>query len=501
MRSPIRRGLGVSLATVAILLALATATSAATPLTVERVASGLARPVFVTSPPGDVHRVFVVEQRSGSTGRVRIIKDGALLATPFLSVPSVSTGSEQGLLGLAFAPDYQTSGTFYIYYTDSGGTSQLARYTVSADPDVANPTGAVILSVTQPFSNHNGGWLAFGPDGYLYLSLGDGGSGGDPANRAQNTNDLLGKLLRLDVTGQATYASPSGNPYVGVAGRDEIWSLGLRNAWRGGFDRETGDLYIADVGQNIWEEVNFHSATEGAGRGVNFGWRCWEGNHSYTSSTVTPCGSCDSLSCFVFPVHEYNHTSGRCSITGGTVYRGLAVPDLAGTYFFADYCSGEVFSFKMAGGAAVDLTDRTAELKPSDAPSLGNISSFGEDAFGELYICDIGGSVYKIVPAEQTAVRPGPRPEPLLRLAGPSPFHDTLHLALRLPEPGAVRVDVFDLAGRRVRALADETLAAGEHPLSWNGRTDAGRRAKAGFYFIRIATPFGTEAVKTVYLQ
>jgi glucose/arabinose dehydrogenase len=472
-------------------------------LTTEVVASGLSRPVFVTAPPGDSARIFIIEQRAGNTGRIRIVENGVLLATPFLTVGPLSTGSEQGLLGMAFAPDYETSGTFYIHYTDLGGTTRLARRTVSAsDPNVADTTNTVLLSVSQPFGNHNGGWIAFGDDGYLYMSLGDGGSFGDPGDRAQDLDSLLGKLLRLDVTGHTTYAIPADNPYAGIAGRDEIWSLGLRNMWRGSFDRATGDLYLADVGQNIWEEINVSPAAAGAGRMVNYGWRCWEANAPYTTSNVAaPCSDCDDLACFAFPVYDYNHTDGRCSVTGGYVYRGNTIPFLQGTYFFADYCTGEVFSFRWENGSIAGFQDRTAELAPAGSTNLGLVASFGEDAAGEIYICDLGGVVYRIAAADAGGVDDTTPPATGLTLRGASPFRDRLRLTLSLPETGPVRIDVFDLAGRRVRQLSSGTLDSGEHGVTWDGRDETGAAVRSGVYLVRAVTPAERTMMKTVLLR
>src|SRR5882672_10666157 len=260
----------------------------ATPLTTVRVAQGLSNPLFVASPPGDTTRVFIVEQRGpDNRGRIKILKSGGVLSTPFLTTGPVAAGNEQGLLGLAFAPDYATSGRFYIDYSDSGaGTKVIERHTVSADPDVANPIGTVILSIPQPLQGHNGGWMGFGPDGYLYISTGDDGALGT----SQDIDGLLGKILRLDVSG-AGYTIPPGNPYAGATpGRDEIWSFGLRNPWHPSFDRETGDFVIADVGEGQREEIDF--APTGTGAGANYGWSCFEGSLVYSTSTLTPCGSC-----------------------------------------------------------------------------------------------------------------------------------------------------------------------------------------------------------------
>ncbi|MEM7228436.1 MAG: PQQ-dependent sugar dehydrogenase [Planctomycetota bacterium] len=406
--------------TAGLLLAASTATAMAggTPLTTERVASGLARPLYVTHAPGDFDRAFIVEQRSGTTGRIRILNlnTGTVNATPFLSVPSVSTSSEQGLLGLAFHPDYQNNGEFFIYYTtNSGGNAAIVqKHTVSANPDIANATGDTILRMPQPFTNHNGGWMGFGPnDGYLYIGTGDGGSACDPGERSQDiTNQLLGKMLRIDVDGDdfptdslRDYSIPADNPFVGVTGDDEIWAYGLRNPWRCAFDRETGDLYMADVGQNAREEVNVQLASSTGGE--NYGWDCEEG--LVCASVSFQCNSFDNgCGCgaagLVDPVFQYTHGQG-CSITGGNVYRGCAIPDLAGTYFLGDHCSNTIWSFEGVNAANVQI--RTAELDPPSF-AIGSISGFGEDAYGEMYICDLfGGEVFKIV-ADNAAGFAGP---------------------------------------------------------------------------------------------
>jgi len=360
-------------------------------LTTELVVSGLARPVQVVAAPNDYDRIFIVEQRSGSTGRIKIfnLDTGTLNSTPFLSV-SVNTSSEQGLLGLAFHPNYENNGYFYINYTASGGT-YIKRYTVSSNPDIADSSSAyTIMNISQPYSNHNGGWLGFGPDGYLYIGTGDGGSGGDPGNRAQDiTNQKLGKMLRIDVDGGSPYAIPSDNPFVGVTGDDEIWAYGLRNPWRCNFDRATGDLWIGDVGQNAYEEITFQPASSNGGE--NYGWRCYEGNHSYNTS------GCDSSGTMVFPIWEYSHSSG-CSVTGGAIYRGSAIPSLQGTYFFADYCTSKIWSLRYDGSNVSDYQDRTSELDPSGSTSISSIVGFGEDAAGEIYICELNGEIFKIVP-------------------------------------------------------------------------------------------------------
>ncbi len=344
------------------------------------VASGLSLAVDLAAPPGD-DRLFIVEK----AGRIRIIEDGVLLPQPFLDItgPVMSTRNEQGLLGLAFPPDYAQSGLFYVYYTsDAGnGDTAVAEYAVGSDRNVADArSGRILLTTDQPFTNHNGGALQIGPDGYLYVGLGDGGSGGDPRGHGQNKTTLLGSILRLD---PATGAAAPGNPFIGRAGADEIWAWGLRNPWRFSFDPATGDLYIGDVGQGEIEEVDVLPAGVG---GANFGWNTYEGNNCYRS----PCAP-DGLT---FPVHQYRHRSGGAcggSITGGYVYRGNDLPWLRGHYFYADWCHGDLKSFRLKGGRAVEHIDWGATLAVP-----GFITSFGTDGFGELYFL-AQGKVYKLV--------------------------------------------------------------------------------------------------------
>jgi hypothetical protein len=352
------------------------------PVALQVVASGLILPLDLTAPDGDT-RLFIVEKG----GTIRIVKDGSLLPTPFLDISAqVSTGSEQGLLGLAFHPQYATNGRFIVHYTDLAGDTRVSGFRVSPDPDVADAASEVsILAVDQPFSNHNGGQVLFGPDGHLYIMLGDGGSANDPGGRGQSLADLLGSILRVEPLDGGGYAVPPDNPFVSTAGaRPEIWSYGLRNPWRVAFDPATGDLYIADVGQSQWEEVDVSPSADGAGRGLNFGWNIMEGPECLTDS------SCDQ-DAFELPVLSYDHSDG-CSITGGFVYRGAAIPALQGHYFYSDYCRGWVRSFRFENGSAVDQFQW-----PALAPGSG-VPSFGRDATGELYVMSTDGVVFKIVP-------------------------------------------------------------------------------------------------------
>ncbi len=375
----------------------------ATDLTTERLVTGLSRPVFVTAPPGDTDRIFIVENRSGSTGRIRIfnLNTNTLNPTPFLSVSGVATGNEQGLLGLAFDPDYDTNDRFFIYYIQAGGsgTTRVATGTVSSDPDIANSTLTNILSFSQTFSNHNGGWIGFGPDGMLYVAIGDGGSSCDPFQAAQTLTNLFGTMLRLDVSAGTSYAIPPDNPFVGGPERDEIWHFGLRNPYRCSFDRLTGELYIGDVGQNAWEEIDVVPGDSKGGE--NYGWDCKEGFANATVSCGAPFGCTTSDPDLIDPVHVYANTGfgSNCAVTGGSVYRGCAIPDLRGTYFFGDSCgAGSIWSFRYQGSPNPAITTWTNQLDPPGS-TVDDIVAISEDANGELYICDIfGGEVFRIVP-------------------------------------------------------------------------------------------------------
>ncbi|HVS03531.1 MAG TPA: PQQ-dependent sugar dehydrogenase [Thermoanaerobaculia bacterium] len=346
------------------------------PLALELLVTGLDQPVGVAHAGDGSGRLFIIERR----GRILVWQHGALLPAPFLDIRHLvdAAGAEQGLLGLAFHPRFAENGLFFVHYTRPGTPDQtvVARYRVSADPDRADPaSGLEVLSVDQPFANHNGGDLRFGPDGYLYVALGDGGGAGDPLGTAQDPGSLLGKLLRLDVDAGAPYAIPADNPFVGAPGRDEIWSLGLRNPWRFSFDRATGDLFLGDVGQNAVEEVDLQPAGQG---GLNFGWSCFEGSQPFAPGGHCPAG-------LVAPILEYGHGEG-CAVTGGFRYRGGSGA-LWGDYFFGDFCSGRIWHAHPIGDTWV------AELWLDTALS---VSSFGEDEVGELLVVDFGGAIYRL---------------------------------------------------------------------------------------------------------
>jgi glucose/arabinose dehydrogenase len=434
---------------------------------IELFATGLSSPVDLQNA-GD-ERLFVVQQG----GTIRILdQNGDIEPTAFLDISgNVSSGSEQGLLGLAFHPDYDSNGFFFINYTLPNGDTRISRFTVSGDPNVADPSSElVILEYDQPFANHNGGSLQFGPDGYLYISSGDGGSGGDPGNRAQNTTLLLGKLLRIDIDnteGGNNYAIPSDNPFAG-SGTDaqEIWAYGLRNPWKFSFDAETGDIWIADVGQNEVEEIN--RATSDAA-GLNYGWRCYEGSQPFNTTGCPDPGE------LTFPIAEYSSDgTGNCSVTGGYVYRGTDYPDIQGIYFYADVCSGEIGTVDNEGNLV-------------DQGSFGNSwVSFGEDVNNELYIVGIGGSIFRItgelLDTEQL--------ESGLELeVYPNPASDQLNLRSKSP---IQQLRLYDLGGNLVRSV----MPNGARELSIDVQQLA-----AGVYFMEVMSQDNRLVTEKIIVQ
>lgn len=342
------------------------------PIAFRLVTDGLNQPVYAL--PGGPDRLLVVEK----PGVVRVVVAGKIADQPFLDIKDRvgSSGSEQGLLSIALHPQYATNGYVYVDYTNTDGDTVIARFT--AQDGQADPGSELkLLTIKQPYQNHNGGLVLFGPDGYLYIGMGDGGSAGDPQNRAQNLDELLGKILRIDVDSDSPYGIPADNPFAQGGGKPEIWAYGLRNPWRFSFDRVTGDLLIGDVGQNLYEEIDFQPAGVG---GRNYGWHQAEANHCYTDGCT--------LGDFIGPIVEYPHTSG-CSVTGGYVYHGSAIPTLAGQYLYGDYCTGRVWALTHTGD-----TWTNAELLDTDI----KISSFGQDASGELYVLDSdAGKLYQMI--------------------------------------------------------------------------------------------------------
>jgi glucose/arabinose dehydrogenase len=360
---------------------------------------GLTSPVGITNANDNTGRIFVVEQG----GKIRIVKNGAAQSAPFLDISTrISSGGERGLLGLAFPPDYTRRGYFYVDYTNPAGDTVISRFRRSAsNPDAADSASEqVIITIDQPFANHNGGQLAFGRDGYLYVGMGDGGDAGDPGNRAQNPAELLGKILRIDVeTGRPyTYTVPASNPYVVRPGfRGEIWALGVRNPWRFSFDRQTADLFIADVGQGSWEEIDFQPSTSHGGE--NYGWRIMEGTHCFNPNPCQQTG-------LTLPVVEYDHGAGDCSVTGGYVYRAATFPRMQGLYFYGDFCSGRIWSLRR---------ENTAWTSSLLLDTAINISAFGEDERGNLYVASYNtGQIFPLVDNGPT-LAPAPTPTPEVR--------------------------------------------------------------------------------------
>ena len=349
-------------------------------LTARLVVSGLRDPLDLQSVREDRERVYVVEQ----DGRILVVRNGQVQAAAFLDVSDrISSGGERGLLGLAFHPRFAQNRRFFVNYTDPRGDTRISEFQAASADAADAATERVLLRVAQPFSNHNGGGLAFGSDGYLYIGLGDGGSGGDPLGNGQRLDTLLGKMLRVDVDGGPPYAVPPDNPFRSTPGaQPEIWAFGLRNPFRFAFDRATGELYIGDVGQGAVEEVDVAGPRAG---GLNYGWNVTEGSQCYS-----PSRGCSKAG-ITFPVYEYDHSQG-CSITGGVVYRGCRMPDLAGTYFLGDFCRGSIRSFRYAGGQATDV--RLWSLA-----GVRSVSSFGLDADGEVYVVDYDGGLYRLEPA------------------------------------------------------------------------------------------------------
>ncbi|MNK55286.1 Soluble aldose sugar dehydrogenase YliI precursor [compost metagenome] len=381
-------------------------------------------PVEIIASPTNDNRLFVVQQ----SGTIRILNtNGTFEDTNFLNITDrVNFNGEMGLLGLAFHPDFATNRYFYVYYNRAGRTITVSRFTAnSANPNTANPsTEKVMMSIPKSETNHNGGSIHFGADGYLYISTGDGGGGGDPDNNGQNRNSLLGKLLRIDVNSNNPYNVPADNPFVGVDGADEIWSYGLRNGWKFSFDRTTNNIWIADVGQNLIEEINRVPATTPA---VNYGWRCYEGNNPYNTS------GCANASTMTFPIVDYDHSGGKCSITGGYVYRGNLYPDLVGKYIFADFCSQQIGI----------LEDTTITWTP--AFSGNSFTTFGEDNQKQLYVGASNGKIFK-VKSSNLSVNDIPTTQILI---APLPAKNVLYIK-NLNEKNVV-AEILDLAGRTIQ--------------------------------------------------
>lgn len=437
---------------------------------VDLVQDGFIRPLNIQNSGDD--RLFIVEQG----GRIKIIQqDGSVNSIPFLDISQkVSNGNERGLLGLAFHPDFSNNGFFFVNYTDPNGDTQISRFTVnSTNPNLANPNSELsILSYTQPYPNHNGGAIAFGPDGYLYISSGDGGSSGDPDNNGQNLNVLWGKILRIDVdtfSNDNNYTIPADNPFVEIPNtRSEIWAYGLRNPWRFSFDETENNIWIADVGQADIEEINRQPLDVG---GQNYGWRCYEGNIPFNTS------GCPADSEMIFPFAEYEHINGNCSITGGFVYRGSTYSDIEGLYFFADFCSGMIGTVDNEG----NLTNHGS--------FPGMWASFGEDSNKELYISDInGGGIYKIKGGEVAQTNNYDVKVSFSMIPNPT----SSYVSLFLTQGNFDRIEIFDQRGRLIFKESD---------LSTNERQLAVSHFDYGIYFVKVSTDDGKSLTKKLIIQ
>ncbi len=434
---------------------------------IELFKNGFTNPVDIQNAGDD--RLFVVEQ----SGIIKILNaDASINVEPFLNISSiVSSGGERGLLGLAFHPDYTNNGYFFVYYIDNSGDTQVARYTVDgSDPNIANPsTALLIIDVEQPFGNHNGGCIQFGADGFLYIGLGDGGSGGDPGNRAQNLETLLGKMLRLDIDntdGGNNYAIPVDNPFIGNPDAlDEIWAYGLRNPWRFSFDSLTNDLWIADVGQGTIEEINKVSFSSG---GLNYGWRCYEGTQAYNTS------GCPDPSELTFPVAEYNHSVGY-SVTGGYVYHGNVYSDIQNLYFFADL------------NGFIGTVDSENNLV-NHGNFGGTWVSFGEDINGEVYIADLSGSIYKIIGGEILDNDNFTNSNVAIY---PNPASDSINI--KSSNNTIIRsINIYDLKGSTV--LTKDNVGLSENKISINLLED-------GIYMIKVTSENGISIVKKLIIN
>jgi len=417
-------------------------------------------------------RLFVTEQ----PGRIQVVTPNGSKST-FLDIRNiVRDGGERGLLGLAFAPDYSTTGRFYVNYTNNSGDTVIARYTVSSDPDVANTNGTILLTIDQPFSNHNGGKILFGPDGYLYVGMGDGGSGGDPQNNAQNPNTLLGKLLRIDVSG-ATYTNPPGNPYLSGGGEPEIYAIGLRNPWKISFDSATDDLWIADVGQNGYEEINSSDPTVA---GLNFGWRCYEGMHPFNNG-----GSCPQYSNTEQPVSEYEYGNGpngfRCSITGGYVYRGSNHPGFVGKYFFGDVCSDEIGILTNSNG------NWTSTFQ---IPNIADgWRTFGEDNNGELYVAS-GSRIYELTDPTSPPLSTSAFSKNGFKLY-PNPADDSVSIDLGKNYNTVNNLSIYNIQGQQVtnRQITQQKTTVSTQSLA------------SGIYIVELSSNEGFKTVEKLVIK
>ena len=448
------------------------------------------KPVDFQSPNDGTNRIFIVEQE----GMIKVFANNSnvLSQKTFLDIRDKvnSSSSEMGLLGLAFHPNYSQNGYFYVDYTSTNPNRHtvVARYKISdSNPDSADKSSELILlTQDQPYANHNGGRVIFGPDGYLYISFGDGGLGGDPNNNGQNLKTFLGKILRIDVDSKGdnkNYSIPPSNPFAGntLGYKEEIYAYGLRNPWRFSFDLVTNKLWCADVGQDTWEEIDTIQ------NGKNYGWRIMEGKHCYN-----PPSNCDT-SGLTLPIFEYDHSSGNCSITGGFVYRGISVPELTGKYIYADYCTANIW--------VLDVSGTTPENKfLLEAP--GEITAFGVDQNNELYFCDFDGNIYKFKSTSTEVEKLNNNPKSFELFQNyPNPFNPSTKISYILPDKSEVKIEIIDVLGRVVEILEDTIKPAGNFEVEWNAGNNG-----SGIYYAKLSakTNSGKEfskTIKVVYLK
>jgi glucose/arabinose dehydrogenase len=449
-------------------------------------------PLYVTHSNDGTDRIFVMQQG----GLVRVLPNDSTTTNikTFLNITNkIVSGGERGLLGIAFHPDYTTNGYFYVNYTRSGdGATIVSRFSRSiGDPDKADSLSEyVLLTISQPFSNHNGGIIFFGLDGYLHIGMGDGGSGGDPGNRAQNPQELLGKILRIDVdttTTTTNYGIPPTNPFYGnpTAGREEIFAMGMRNPWRVSQDPVTGLIYCGDVGQGSWEEIDIIE------NGLNYGWRCYEGNAPYNTS------GCQPASFYTFPIKAYPRSSPECSVTGGFVYRGeRRAPELEGRYIYGDYCSRKIWKLKYDNGT---VTEDSLLVT-----AASNILSFGTDQNNELYVCCSNGVIYRFNKSNLLSINNNGNNIPekfALEQNYPNPFNPETNINYHIPGITKVKLLIYDITGKEVRTLVNTTQMAGEYNIAWNGRDNFGSAVASGVYFYSITAGENVATKKMLMLK
>ena len=452
--------------------------------------ASFASPLFVTHSNDGTNRIFVAEKN----GTVKVLQNDSTTSnvSMFLNITNkIITGSERGLLGLAFHPDYANNGYFYVNYTRAGdGNNMVSRFSRSAnDPNKADSLSEQILtSVADPFSNHNGGILFFGLDGFLYVGMGDGGSANDPGNRAQNVNELLGKVLRLDVnttSGGNNYGIPPTNPFAGGGGRPEIFALGMRNPWRMSQDPVTGIIYCGDVGQDAWEEIDIIEV------GKNYGWRCYEGNHPTAN-----IGSCTlPMSAYTFPIKEYANSGSDISVTGGYVYRGLRRPELTGRYIYSDYGSRKTWKLKYEGGVVTE--DELLLTAPS------NVYSYGTDQQNELYLCGADNIIYRFNKSDLVGVSIHGSNVPsgfTLEQNYPNPFNPSTSIKYSVPELSKVNLTIFDMTGKTINTLVNRPQLAGQYNIAWNGKDGFGNSVPSGAYFYSLTSDKGFSETKRMVL-